>query len=170
MDRGSSWSRGASPVWLLWIALIVVQLVLSPFLYREDGLAALRNLGWVLWAVMLVLAWWPILVLRSRGDVPRGASYTQTARLVDGGPYAVVRHPQYLSFMLLSVSLALVVQHWLTAVVGAVAVALVYFGIVPAAERLNARRFGDDYHRYAQRVPRLNLLSGVARLLRRHGR
>jgi protein-S-isoprenylcysteine O-methyltransferase Ste14 len=165
--RPSSWSRGASPPWFVWIALVLLQLVLSPFLYRQAGLAAVRSLGWVLWVVMCILAWWPVVTLRQRGEVAEGTSYTQTARLVDSGPYAVVRHPQYLSFMLLSFSLALIVQHWLTALIGGLAIVLVYFGIVPEAERLNRARFGDEYRRYAERVPRLNVFSGLLRLLRR---
>jgi len=86
---------------------------------------------------------------------------------VDSGIYAVVRHPQYLSFMLISLFFILVVQHWLVAVVGIAAIASVYLGIVPQAEKVDIAKFGDDYRRYMQRVPRLNLVAGVIRLLRR---
>ena len=166
MARHSSWRQGASPAWFAWIALVVLQLALSPFLYARATLAALRVAGWATWLVVCVFAWWPVVALRGRGRVAKGASYTQTTRLVDTGPYAIVRHPQYLSFMLLSLSLALIVQHWLVIILGAFAIPLVYLRIVPEAERLNLRRFGEKYGRYAEKVPRLNLFAGLARLLR----
>ena len=72
--------------------------------------------------------------------------------------------------MLISLFLMLVVQHWLVAVVGIAAMTLVHGGIVPQAEKANVAKFGDDYRRYMQRVPRLNLVVGVIRLLRSTGR
>ena len=166
MARHSSWRQGASPAWFAWIALIALQLAASPFLYDQDALQALRAVGWAAWLVTCVFAWWPVVALRGGGGVAKGESYTQTTRLVDTGPYAIVRHPQYLSFILLSLSLALIVQHWLVIILGAFAIPLVYLRIVPEAERLNLRRFGEEYGRYAEKVPRLNLFAGLARLLR----
>jgi protein-S-isoprenylcysteine O-methyltransferase Ste14 len=166
----SSWRRGASASWYAWIAVLVIQLGLSPFLFSQATLPAVQFLGWATWFIMCMLGWWPVVELRRRGSVAKGASYTETTRLVDTGPYAIVRHPQYLSFMLINLSLALIVQHWLVAILGAVGIALVYFGILPDAERFNLSRFGDEYRRYAEKVPRVNLVSGVARLLRPSGR
>jgi len=53
-------------------------------------------LGWVVWAIGMVLVMAPIILFPSRGGVPRGESFVHTTRLVDTGIYAVVRHPQYL--------------------------------------------------------------------------
>jgi protein-S-isoprenylcysteine O-methyltransferase Ste14 len=78
-----------------------------------------------------------------------------------------VRHPQYLSFILLSIFLILLAQHWLITVIGIAAMLMVYAGIVPQADRANLEKFGDDYKSYMQKVPRLNFVVGVIRLLQR---
>jgi protein-S-isoprenylcysteine O-methyltransferase Ste14 len=106
------------------------------------------------------------LAFRKKGGVSKGKSYIQTTVLVDSGIYAVVRHPQYLSFILLSLALLLLAQHWLITWFGIVAMALVYIGILPDADQDGIKRFGDDYKRYMQRVPRLNFVTGIIRLIR----
>jgi protein-S-isoprenylcysteine O-methyltransferase Ste14 len=157
----------ASAAWPLWTALLTAQIVLGLFLYDPAGIPTLRNLGWAVGLAAGLLGVWPPVALRRKGGVPRQQDYTQTTVLVDSGVYAVVRHPQYLSFMLISLFLILVVQHWLVTVVGIAAMALVYVGIVPQAEKAEIAKFGDDYRRYSQRVPRLNLVAGIVRLFRR---
>jgi protein-S-isoprenylcysteine O-methyltransferase Ste14 len=47
--------------------------------------------------------------------------------------------------------------------------AVVYAGIVPQADQANIEKFGDEYTSYMQRVPRLNLVLGIIRLLRGQG-
>ena len=156
-----------SAAWPLWIALVTAQIVLSLFLYNPGGNPALRILGWAVGLAAGLLGVWPMVTLRWKGGVQKQLDYTHTTLFVDSGIYAVVRHPQYLSFMLISLFLMLVVQHWLIAVIGIAAMALVYVGIVPQAEKADIAKFGDDYRRYMQRVPRVNLVAGVTRLLRR---
>jgi protein-S-isoprenylcysteine O-methyltransferase Ste14 len=151
--------------WGLWIALAIAQTVLSFFLYNPSGLRGLRYAGWLIWAVMCLFALAPVVTLRSKGSVPKGRSYVHTSVLVDSGIYAVVRHPQYLSFILLSIFLILLAQHWLITLIGIAAMAVVYAGIVPQADQANLAKFGDDYKRYMQRVPRLNFVLGIIRLL-----
>jgi protein-S-isoprenylcysteine O-methyltransferase Ste14 len=76
----------------------------------------------------------------------------RTRRLATGGPYARVRHPQYVGFVL--IMLGFLVQ-WPTLVT------LVMFPILVFMYARLARReeadmlaqFGEDYRRYAQRVP-----------------
>jgi protein-S-isoprenylcysteine O-methyltransferase Ste14 len=116
---------------------------------------------------MCLFALVPVVTLRSKGGVPKGRSYVDTTVLVDGGIYAVVRHPQYLSFILLSIFLILLAQHWLITALGMAAMAMVYAGIVPQEDRANIEKFGDDYNKYMQRVPRLNFVLGIIRLLQR---
>lgn len=156
-----------SAAWPVWMALLITQTVLSLLLYNPGGNPALRILGWAIGLAAGVLGVWPTVTLRRKGGVQKQLDYTHTTLLVDNGIYAVIRHPQYLAFMLISLFLILVVQHWMIAVIGIAAMALVYVGIVPQAENADIAKFGDDYRRYVQRVPRLNLVAGVIRLLRR---
>jgi len=84
--------------------------------------------------------------------------------VVDAGLYGVVRHPQYLGCMLMMLASVLVTQHWLNAIIG-VPIALWIYTEIPKEEKGLILKFGDDYRRYMQRVPRLNPLLGVMRLL-----
>jgi len=60
----------------------------------------------------------------------------------------------------------LVSQRWLAAIVGILISVWLYMEI-PKEEKGLQIRFGDDYKRYMQKVPKLNPLVGVIRLLRR---
>lgn len=162
--------RSVSVAWPLWMALLMLQIVLSCLLYDPGSSQLLRILGCAVGCCTGLLGVWPMITLRRRGGVPLGQGYTHTTRLVTSGLYAVVRHPQYLSFMLLSLFLILIMQHWLSAVVGIAAIAAVYFGLVPQADRANLAKFGADYQRYRSSVPRLNIVAGVVRMLRRNKR
>ncbi|MCW4049887.1 MAG: isoprenylcysteine carboxylmethyltransferase family protein [Candidatus Bathyarchaeota archaeon] len=89
-----------------------------------------------------------------------------TTVLVDSGTYGIVRHPQFLGGIMLTSASILVSQHWLSAVVGILTAVWGYTGYLPKEEKGLIIRFGDDYRRYMQRVPRLNLIVGLIRLLR----
>ncbi len=89
-----------------------------------------------------------------------------TTVLVDSGTYAIVRHPQVLGTILLMSASILISQHWLVGIVG---VPLIVWGYLEAVneEKGLMVKFGDDYKHYLQKVPRINLLLGVIRILRR---
>jgi len=89
-----------------------------------------------------------------------------TTVLVDSGTYAIVRHPMLLgSILLISVSI-LISQHWLAAIVGVPIIVWMYLEEVKAEKGLLVK-FGDDYKRYMQKVPRMIFILGIIRLLRR---
>ena len=161
------WKRLVWPfVWGAWSILIVLQIILSFFLYNRAGLPILRHVGWITMAVSAVFGWLPIFAFRKKGGVPKGKSYIQTTVLVDSGIYAVVRHPQFLAGILLSLALILITQHWLIAVIGVMAMVLNYLIALRADQEL-IEKFGDDYIRYIEKVPRMNFLAWLMRVLRR---
>jgi len=164
------WRRYVWPfVWGAWSVLIVLQIILSFFLYNQAGLPVLKHIGWITLAVSAVFGWLPILVFRKKGGVPKGKSYIQTTVLVDSGIYAVVRHPQYLAGVLINLALMLITQHWLIAMIGVVAMVLNYFIALKADQEL-IEKFDYDYKRYMQKVPRMNFLVGLIRLVGRRNR
>jgi protein-S-isoprenylcysteine O-methyltransferase Ste14 len=139
------WAVG-SPIWI-------------PLLY----------VGWVILIGGLGLIALPLLLLPRKGKAPPGAGVTQTTVVVTTGVYAVIRHPLYLGWMLVYVSLVLCAQHWLVTIVAIVGLASVYLVCVQEDRRLLAR-FGEEYACYAENVPRVNLVSGIVNLLRRKKR
>jgi protein-S-isoprenylcysteine O-methyltransferase Ste14 len=164
------WTRVVGPfVWGAWSVLIVLQIILSFFLYNQAGLPVLKHIGWSTLAVSAVFGWLPILAFRKKGGVSKGKSYIQTTVLVDSGIYALVRHPQYLAGALINLALMLITQHGLIATIGVVAVVLNYFIALKADHEL-IEKFGHDYKRYMQKVPRMNFLVGLIRMVGRRNR
>ncbi len=140
-------------------------LVLSGVLVTGHDQAA-YIIGWAVWAFGMVLVMTPIIMFPRRGGVEKGKSFVHTTRLVDTGIYSVVRHPQYLGgIFAIFITTLLWHPHWLFGVLGVVGTAIVYMGCREEDQRL-IQQFGDDYIRYMQKVPRMNLLAGVIRLLK----
>jgi protein-S-isoprenylcysteine O-methyltransferase Ste14 len=146
-------------------AMMVAQFVLLFFIGR-DYVPLLRYLGFVLWAAGCVLAWLPIFYFRRKASVPKGKSYVNTTVLVTTGIYSVVRHPQYLSFFLLAFGLALIGQHWVFFLLGAIGSVIYGLGLI-GEDEANIEKFGDDYRRYKEQVPGYNILLGFIRRLAR---
>jgi len=144
----------------------VGQIILSFLLYKHSGNLIIRNVGWVILWISAVFGWLPIFTLKKWGGVPKGKGYIQTTTLVDRGVYAIVRHPQYLAGMLLGIGLSLIVQHWAVALLGAVVVIISYIDTFEE-ERDSREKFGLEYDDYRTRVPRVNFVIGLVRLVRR---
>lgn len=90
----------------------------------------------------------------------------QGAGLIEGGVFGIVRHPMYVGAMLLFLSWIGLVPHWIIALISIVNIVIVYAYMLQG-ERFNLAKFGDAYARYMERVPRLDLLTGSIRVLRR---
>ncbi len=146
----------------------VGQIVLAVIFYDPGANATIINLGWGILMVSAVFGWLPIITFRRQGQV-NGKGYIHTTRLVDSGVYGIVRHPQYLSGVLICVALPLISQHWLVPVPGSVA-AVQYYFLAIAEEKQNIEKFGDSYKDYMQRVPRMNFILGFIRAIFRASR
>jgi protein-S-isoprenylcysteine O-methyltransferase Ste14 len=147
----------------------VGQIILAFILYNEDDNTAIINLGWVILWISAIFGCLPIFTFKKYGGVAKGKSYIQTSVLVDRGVYAIVRHPQYLAGILIGLSLPLISQHWLVAALGLIVIVVTYTNTFDE-EASNIAKFGDQYRQYMQRVPRLNFLLGIVRIIRQRGR
>ena len=150
-------------VWV-WCSIFVLQFVLFFFLYNSNGYFILRIIGWLIWIVSMIFGWYPILVLKRKGGVAKGKSYVNTTNIVDTGLYSIVRHPQYIAGILFSLALALISQYWLIIVLGAIVILLLYIDIL-MADKYEIEKFGNDYNRYMKKVPRMNFILGIIRLV-----
>ena len=130
---------------------LIIFKVLEP-----NNIKVLWYVGWIFWVVGIVFVILPYYYIY----------YRKVKVLVDSGIYAVVRHPLYLGWILsIFVATIFLYQHWLFVIIAIPGIASVYL-ISRQEEHLNVERFGDDYKRYMQVVPRMNLLVGVIRLVR----
>jgi len=150
------------PYWLVGSATILTlgQFALA-FFFHGPNSASLELPGWIcLWSAS-IFGVAPILTFRKHGGVKQGESYIATTRLVTRGVYAIVRHPQNgTSWILINLGLALIVRHWSSALTGGLSMLLAYLDTYQADQRC-LQKFGDSYHDYMARVPRVNFLYGL---------
>ena len=108
----------------------------------------------------------PIITFRRKGGVAKGESYMKTTVLVNTGIYAIVRHPQGgTAWLLINLAAMLIAQHWSSVILGLASLVLVYADTFKA-DQYCIEKFGDDYRRYMERVPRVSFVAGIIRLLR----
>ncbi len=168
MKRFQEFLYGLNPWLLSSIAgvLTVAQIALAFFLHRPSS-EALEWAGWICLWTSAILGWLPIITFRRKGGVAKGESYMKTTVLVDTGIYAIVRHPQMgAAWMLICIGLVLITRHWSSVALGVPAMVLVYLDLLKADQSC-IEKFGDAYRRYMERVPRVNFVAGIVRLVRR---
>jgi protein-S-isoprenylcysteine O-methyltransferase Ste14 len=88
-----------------------------------------------------------------------------TTVLVDRGIYGIVRHPQYLAGILISIALPLITLHWAVIVLGLVTAIIDYLDTYDE-EKKCIEKFGEAYREYTKKVPRMNFLLGIIRAFR----
>jgi len=104
--------------------------------------AALMLLG-----IYYIVFWWSYWKTNYKG------------KIVTGGPYAIVRHPYYFGFLLLTTGLVVILPQ-----VETIALALlswvVIIGQIKAEEEDLIKRYGNKYKEYQDRV-RWRLIPGI---------
>ncbi len=114
----------------------------------------------------LVFGWLPVIEFRNKGGVRKGKSYIHTTQLVDTGIYSIVRHPQYVTFILWAIAGMLLFQHWIIILLGIPIIPLTYIDLIKADHNA-IEKLGDDYKAYMKKVPRANFLLGIIRRIRK---
>ena len=162
LKENLSWNEINS--FFIYGSFLVIQLVLAYFYYNHLQLDAVANIGWLVFMASGVLGWLPIFTLKKKGGVSQGKSYIQTTVLVDCGIYSIVRHPQYLAGVLMSLASVLISQYWLNAIL-LIPVAAGFYWDSLRADRNLVEKFGIQYEVYMEEVSGMNLLKGVLRKL-----
>lgn len=144
----------------------VAQVVLCIVFYNYLKLDWLLYLAGAMFMFAMILGWRARVAFQTKGASGAGESWLHTRTVVASGIYALVRHPLYLSFLLISLTLVLLCQHWVNAMLGAILMGLLY-NDMRREEKNNIERFGNDYRRYMEQVPRMNFVVGIIRLMRR---
>jgi len=164
-DRGDyDWKKDKFMV--LYSLLLLIQIVASAYYYNSMGNRASVHLGWLTLVGGLLLASMGWQELKKEGGAPEGESPLRSTELVNTGIYSVVRHPQYLGFMMVVPALMLLSQHWLSVAMG-VPGGLLFYMDVRKADGMLLEKFGEEYRRYMGDVPGLNLVVGIIRKLTR---
>ena len=113
---------------------------------------ALRPLGIALMLVAGLLVSWAYVLMGRYWDA--AISVREDHRVVDDGPFAVVRHPVYLGLILFLGGGALLLADPLVGLVALATTVLLVFR-ARAEERFLEEHLGDAYREYERRVPML---------------
>ena len=137
--------------------------------FNELGIVILVYMGYIIWGFSLYFGLISFWTFKKRGGVEKGKSYLYTTKLVDNGPYAIVRHPQYLGGILFTISISFWTQIFLSLILSIIIIILTYEWIYVEDKNL-IEKFGEDYKKYKVKVPRLNPILGVIQYcIRRKG-
>ncbi|MCG7854047.1 MAG: isoprenylcysteine carboxylmethyltransferase family protein [Methanosarcinaceae archaeon] len=145
---------------LFFILQILMGIYLLSFISQNEVLA---YIGVGLYSFSgLVFGMLPVFEFRRKGEVMEGKSYVNTTKLVETGLYSIVRHPQYLTWMLWAFAGILLFQHWIVILLGIPIIPLTYLDMM-REDRCMIEKFGEGYERYMKRVPRANFILGIIR-------
>ncbi|MGA8708221.1 MAG: isoprenylcysteine carboxylmethyltransferase family protein [Steroidobacteraceae bacterium] len=149
-DRGS--------LRLLWgvIGLCVVLAILAGNLVPQANsswLWRLRTAGGVLFLLGLLLRWYAIITLGRFFTV--NVAIAADHRVIDTGPYRLVRHPSYSGSLLQFVGLGITFGNWLSLALLVLPVLAVYQRRIAIEEQALSQGLGDPYRRYMAQTRRL---------------
>jgi protein-S-isoprenylcysteine O-methyltransferase Ste14 len=144
--------------------LFILQIIVGIYLLSTvSQIEALAYTGLALYVLSgLVFGWLPVIEFRRKGKVKTGKSYIHTTQIVDTGIYSIVRHPQYVTFILWALAGMFLFQHWIVVSLGVPIIPFTYVDLMKA-DKDAIEKFGDDYKSYMKRVPRANFLLGIIR-------
>jgi protein-S-isoprenylcysteine O-methyltransferase Ste14 len=161
---GKSWKEKISPLAIGQI-LLMANIIQNILIKHESTMDFLKYSGLILLIPILILWPLPVFTLRKFGDISNSGSFLATTKLVDKGIYKLIRHPQYLSFILLNAGMALINWDVITIIISICSIGFLFAGI-KEEEQLLANQFGEEYTDYQKRVPSINIVAGIFRLFR----
>ena len=141
---------------ITWLPVALLTFEYRDFLlsYRTALPAAAQFIGGFLFISGAGLQAWTLIlltlpVIMGMPEVTRG----MPGRLVTKGPFAVVRHPTYLSHTLMLLGLFLWTGFTALGVVTLIDALVVNSMVIPLEERELFERFGKEYEEYCRKVP-----------------
>jgi protein-S-isoprenylcysteine O-methyltransferase Ste14 len=143
-ERSFSWKDHFPATFssLLFISQIIFGLYLLSEISQIEVLAYI-GVGLYIFSGM-IFGVLPIFEFHKKGEVEEGKSYIFTTKLVDTGIYSIVRHPQYMTFILFAIAGFFLFQHWIVILLGLPIIPLTYFDLIKADNK-GIEKFGEEY-------------------------
>ena len=141
------------PSFHAWLASLAfgALMLLNLFLQQGDN-PYLRGAGVAVLILAGVLIFAPFFLLRKHGRTRDGRTYIQTVTVVDQGLYAIIRHPQYLGFLLITLGMNVLWVTFSTLALWPI-LALLYYRLAKEEDKQIEQKFGKQYTEYKKEVP-----------------
>ena len=156
--RGDAAKKDRHSLTMLWI-VITASIVLGIRLSRWVPTARLPwpqqtyIVGLAVFAIGLLLRWWSIITLGRFFTVQ--VAIASDHRLIESGPYRVLRHPSYTGALLELFGFALCIGNWLGLIVMFVPVLAAFGWRIHVEEIALGEAFGDAWREHVRRTWRL---------------
>lgn len=147
---------GVFCMWLAWVGGIILLFcnqydrVLGDLTYTTSFDTVIRVVGFLIFytgAAMYNLN----IIFAGKHLRPAPSGVPQNHQLVQNGPFAIVRHPLYISYILILVGLSFILlTYWL--LIPSLAVVAGIYPTAKTEEEMLIRQFGDEYRQYQRRV------------------
>ncbi|PZM16496.1 protein-S-isoprenylcysteine O-methyltransferase [Rhizobium tubonense] len=144
------------------LAAALAGLAIVPGFYVATSWPAAADYAPRLWAIvigtiLLCAAMW--VFRRTHKQLGRNWSITLEIRkqheLICAGPYSLVRHPMYTSFLLMGLSQAFLLSNWVAGMAGLIGFGVLFIVRVDKEERMMLEVFGPRYRAYMAKTKRI---------------
>ncbi len=156
--RGNAQRKDRGSLTTIWI-VVMLSVFAGIWLANAVPSAHLRwadriyPVGFVVFVFGLLLRWWSIWTLGRFFTVQ--VAIANDHRLIEQGPYKLLRNPSYTGSLLMFVGFGLCIGNWLTLIVMLTPVVAVFGWRIHVEEAALSEAFGDAWHAYAKRTWRL---------------
>jgi protein-S-isoprenylcysteine O-methyltransferase Ste14 len=139
-------------VYVGWMVVLTVSTI-----FGKDGIAFLPSwvypIGIALMFGGIVFRQWAIAVLGRYFSGMIGVQKEQ--KVVDTGPYSLIRHPSYTGALIFYVGMGLSMQSWAAALAAIIVFGIVYGYRIFAEEKVLVNELGNNYVEYKKRTKRI---------------
>ena len=118
-------------------------------------------------AIVFFIAAVPPTISSMRYRIKSGGCHSEddTVILLKNGLYKVVRHPSDIAFTLFFVTLPIFlskpIPFTILSIIGIILIILLNYYASVDEEKLNIKKWGDEYRQYMKEVPRWNVIRGL---------
>ena len=150
--------------WLSSVSLLL--LILATQLLPQGQNKGFKLIGIVLLVCAAAMIFIPLFL---QSNIKKFKNQTETessGAILQHNLYAILRHPQYFGYILMALGFACLSQHWFSIFLAGLITILFYLQMI-REEQYCLENFGEEYFDYCKKVPRLNIIKGISRKIKR---
>jgi protein-S-isoprenylcysteine O-methyltransferase Ste14 len=141
------------------LSLLLIGGFVLPLIYSVTSWLSFADYSlpdWAGWLGVVILAFSLLLFYLGHRDLQANWSPSleifKGHKLVTSGIYGTIRHPMYLSQLVLTLAQPLLLQNWIAGLAGLVCFVPFYLVRVKGEDKLMSETFGEGYEKYKEKV------------------